>query len=221
MTARVPQPEPRRGLDDPAQDRSMDCRVAHDAAVRPALAGLELRLHQRDDRSPPSGPNVEAIGPSTSPSEMNDTSIDRQVDRLGEASSAVSVRALVRSIETTRGSRASALGELAAPDVDARRPGRAALQQHVREAAGRRTRHRGNTPGRIDAERVERGGELVAAAADVRLRRRRPRSSSSGSTRSPAFRSSRAPIAEPDPDLAAEDQRLGTGARLRRGPARP
>src|SRR6185436_612093 len=54
-------------------------------------------------RSPPAGSNVDTIGASTRRSEMNDTSTVARVTGSG-SEVAVSVRALVRSIETTRGS---------------------------------------------------------------------------------------------------------------------
>ena len=52
----------------------MDRRVADDAVVGPAAAGLELRLDQRDD-SARRARSVAATGPRTRSSEMNETSI--------------------------------------------------------------------------------------------------------------------------------------------------
>ena len=45
----TPRPERRGRRDDPLEDLAVDRRVAHDAVVGPAPAGLELRLDQRDD----------------------------------------------------------------------------------------------------------------------------------------------------------------------------
>src|SRR4051795_12367180 len=47
----VARPDPqRRGMSrDALEDLAMDGRVPDDATVGPALAGLELRLHERDD----------------------------------------------------------------------------------------------------------------------------------------------------------------------------
>ena len=106
MTSRVPKPEPcgRRATIRSRTSRWIG-RIPDDAVVRPASPGLELRLDQRDDRLRP-GASVAATGPRTRPSEMNDTSIGRERDGSGSVS-ASSVRAFVRSIETTRGSRRS------------------------------------------------------------------------------------------------------------------
>ena len=49
MTARVPRPAAAALSDGPLEDLAMDRRVAHDAVVGPAAAGLELRLDERDD----------------------------------------------------------------------------------------------------------------------------------------------------------------------------
>ena len=83
----------------------MDRRVADDAVVRAAPAGLELRLHERDDL-PRRGAAWTRPAPRTLPSEMNETSIVARAMGSGSVAD-VSVRAFVRSIETTRGSRRS------------------------------------------------------------------------------------------------------------------
>ena len=57
--------------------------------------------------------------------------------------------------------------ELTLPDVDRVNAGRATLQQHVREAARRRTDVDGDLAGDPKAERVKRARQLVAAARDV------------------------------------------------------
>ena len=190
----------------------MDRRVADDAVVRPALAGLELRLHQGDDRARP-GASVVAIGPRTLSSEMNDTSIDREVDRLGQGRGGQrpGVRPLHR---LTRAIAAERLGELAATHVERVDAPRAALQQDVGEAAGRGPDVEAARPAGSIAERVERGRELVAAAADVRLRlldrdRRPP-----ASTRSPGLRSSRAASPSPTRTLPARMSAWAAAARF-------
>src|SRR5262249_6988533 len=59
--------------------------------------------------------------------------------------------------------------ELAVADVDRVDAGGAALEQTVRESAGRRPDVEADPPRRIDPEAVEGGGELHAAARDVRM----------------------------------------------------
>ena len=59
-------------------------------------------------------------------------------------------------------------GQLPVADVDRHHVRRTALQQHVGEAARRRAGVEHPLPGRVVAEGVERAGELVAAARDVR-----------------------------------------------------
>ena len=84
----------------------MDRRVADDAVVGPARAGLELRLDERDDVGR-RGPSVDGDR-AEDQRERDERHVDRgEADRFGQASAAVSVRAFVRSIETTRGSRRS------------------------------------------------------------------------------------------------------------------
>ena len=105
---------------------------------------------------------------------------DGERDRLRAGVSGVSVRALVRSIDTTRGSRAERLGELPAADVDGVDAARAALEQDVGEAAGR------GADVEADAARPDRSPKASSAAASLcpprltygsgarRLDRRRP-----------------------------------------------
>ena len=66
----------------------------------------------------------------------------------------------------------------------------------------------------IDLERVERGGELVAAAADVRLALRDRDGRVAGSSRSPGLQVRARGVALAHPDLAGEDQCLGPRPRL-------
>ena len=74
------------------------------------------------------------IGARTLSSEMNETSTTARSIGSGRVSD-VSVRAFVRSSDVTRSSRAQRLGELSATHVESVDVPRAALQQHVREAA--------------------------------------------------------------------------------------
>ena len=128
---------------------------------------------------------------------MNDTSMVTRSIGSGRLA-AVSPRAFVRSIETTRGSARSDFGELSATHVESVDPARAALQQDVGETAGRRADVERDEPGRVDLEGVERGRELVTAAADVGVGRD-DGDGVAASSRSPGFRSWRA--ASPSPTL--------------------
>ena len=212
MTARVPSPCCRRRRDDPLEDLAVDGRVAHDAMVRPAAAGLELRLHERDDVTGWRRPSVAAIGPRTSPSEMNETSTVAMAIGSGSvvAVSVAGVRALHRDDPRVAPQR---LRELAAADVEGVDASRAALQQDVGEAARRGADVEGDQARRIDLEGVERGGQLVAAAADVRVRLgdrdRRVRGDQVARLAVVPRR-----VALPHPDRAGQHQRLGTAARL-------
>ena len=59
--------------------------------------------------------------------------------------------------------------QLAAPDIDRIDAPRAAREQHVGEAAGRSADIEADAPRRIEAEMIERGGELQPAARDPRM----------------------------------------------------
>ena len=67
---------------------------------------------------------------------------------------------------------AQARMQLAAPDIDGIDAPRAAREQHLGEAAGRGADIEADAARRIDAEMVERGRELHAAARDPGMRRR-------------------------------------------------
>ena len=100
--------EPELGAhrDDPLEDLAVDRRVADDAVVGPAPPGLELRLHERR-RSWPRGVAERGRDRAEDQArEMNETSIMARSIGSGRVA-AVRVRALVRSMETTRGSRRS------------------------------------------------------------------------------------------------------------------
>ena len=81
--------------------------------------------------------------------------------------SAVTARALTRSITVTRSILAQAVVELAVGDVQGDHVGRSALEQAVGEAAGGRADVERAAAGDGEPERVERVGELDPAAGDV------------------------------------------------------
>ena len=132
---------------------------------------------------------------------------------------AVRLRAFVRSIETTRESRRSGSASWPRPTSTAytrRAPrwSRTSVKPPVDapdvEAAPAR---------RVDAERIERRRELVAAPAHVRLRRG-DLDRDLGIDEVARLPIESRPIARPDAHLAAEQQRLGTGARFGKAPVR-
>ena len=90
MTSRVPEPERRARRRRPARGPRGGPPGRGRRRGPSAPAGLELRLDQGDDVAA-AGASVAATGPRTSASEMNETSIAARLDRLGQASSAVSV----------------------------------------------------------------------------------------------------------------------------------
>ena len=137
MTSRVPEPERRGRLRRPARAprggspgrgrrRGPSGRLPASnwgltSATIVAAAGRERRGDGPEDQA-----------------ERDERDVDRRRGRSARAASAaVSVRAFVRSIETTRGSRRSDSASWPRPDVDGVDAARAALEQHVREAAGR------------------------------------------------------------------------------------
>ena len=145
--------------------------------------------------------------------ERDERDVDRrEADRLwqGRCRERAGVRALHRDDARVAPER---LGELATSDVESVDARRAALQQHVREAAGRGPDVEADDTGRVDPERIERGGELVAAAADVRLRDvdldvGRRVDQVAGLAVVPGG------VALPHPDLAGQHERLRAAPRL-------
>ena len=113
----------------------MDGRVADDAVVGPALARLELRLDQRDDRA---ARRERRRDRGEDLVERDERDVDRSRARPAPAASsrvsAPGVGALHRDDARVAAER---LGELAAAHVESVDAGRAALQQDVGEAAGR------------------------------------------------------------------------------------
>ena len=114
---------------------------------------------------------------------MNETSQDDELRRERELGQLARVRALEHGHARIV---AQARVELAVADVERDHARRAALEQDVREAAGRGADVEAVAPGRVDPERVERVRELVAAARDVR-RRPLDLEPAASSTCSPAF----------------------------------
>ena len=99
---------------------------------------------------------------------MNDTSMVTRSTGCG-TSVRVSDRAFTPSTTVDARVAAQAPVELRASDVEGDDAGGAALQQDVGEAAGGCADVERVPAGRIDTERVERVGQLHAAAADVRM----------------------------------------------------
>ena len=156
--------------------------------------------------------NVEATGPSTLSSEMNETSMTARRTGSGRVSGGEPAR--VRPLERDDpGIRAELFGELTATHVESIDTRRTALQQHVREAAGRSADVEADEPGRVDPERVERGGQLVATPAHVRVRLRDRRASPLHRPGRPA--SGRAgPRRPPPPGRGRRGAAPGRGVRL-------
>ena len=155
-------------LDRSLEDLAVDRRVADDAVVGAAPAGLELRLDERDDRAAPA--RERRRDRAEDEVERDERHVDRrEVDRLGQrrGGQLAGVRALHRHDARVAAERFGKLSAAHVESVDARR---AALQQDVREAAGRGADVERDPARRVDLERIERRRQLVAAAADVRRR---------------------------------------------------
>ena len=110
---------------------------------------------------------------STSLSGMKLTST---VTRSGGSASrdGSSLRMSVASIDDHVGAPAKTRMQLVTPDVDRVDAAGAACEQHLREAAGGRADVEADAAGRFDAEMIERGRELDAAARHPGMRRQRP-----------------------------------------------
>ena len=191
----------------------MDGGIPDDAVIGPTATGLELRLDERNDRAASCRVETSRHRPEDLGQGDERHVRDGQRDRLGQAggTEGPGVRPLHRD---DPGIRPQRLGELSATHVESIDTRRAALQQHVGEAAGRGPDVEADEPVRIDSERVEGGRELVAAAADVRvalldLERREGVDEIAGL----AVRSR--PVPGPDAHPAGEQE--GLGPRTRRG----
>ena len=105
------------------------------------------------------------------------------------------------------------VGELAPPDIDRVDPRRSALEQDVAEAPGRGSGVEADEPRRIDPERVQGRRELVPAAADVRIGF--DEADRDGSVDEVAgLPVEPSGVAASGPNLAGQDQGLGTRAAL-------
>ena len=166
----VERDEPRAAdvVERSGQHLAMDRRVADDAARRAAAAGLELGLDERDDLAA----GIQAADDRRQDEAQRDEADvdDRERDRLAEERrrEVAGVRPLPADDARIAAQR---VGKLAAAHVDRVHAHRAALEQGVGEAAGRRADVEADTAGRVDAERVERARQLLPAARHVRQRR--------------------------------------------------
>ena len=176
----------------------MDRRVADDAVIRPAPARLELGLDEGDDRSVGAGPERRRDGPEDEPERDERDVDDGEARPAPEASPRSSVRAFVRSIETTRSSRRSESASWPRPTSTAytrRAPRwrRTSVKPPVDAPTSRQTRPAGSMPNASSAAaslwppRLTYGSRSVSASGVA------------ASTRSPALRSRRA--ASPSPTL--------------------
>ena len=144
----------------------MDRRVAHDALVQGRPPRLELGLDQRHDGDRRPGRSV-GDRPEDEPERDERHVDDGQVDRLRQDAAARGSGRWSARATTTRGVAPEPVGELATPDVDgvdppAPRCSRTSVKPPVEAPASRQTRPAGSM-----RERIERGRELVAAAADI------------------------------------------------------
>ncbi len=147
---------------DAFADLAMERGVAHHAAFADAArADLELRLDEGDEAR--RGAASASAAGSTVSRPMKLASQTMRVGRLGHL-----LRREVAGVAALAHDDARIVaqlpGELPVPDIDGIDASRAALQQHVGEAAGRGADVEGDGTGGVDAEMVERMGELDAAA---------------------------------------------------------
>ena len=177
-------PPSERRLGDLAHDAPVHRGVANDAlsAPRPAPPRTAAsRARAPASRAP------RAAAPAAAPirTEMNDTSQVTSCRRERQLLERPGVRPLehrhARVVAEPR-------VELPVADVERDHARGAALEQDVREPAGRGAEVEAVEARRIDAERVERVGELEPGARDVRRRASRPRAAP---PRRPARRASR------------------------------
>ncbi len=166
--------EPRRGDSDHARavarellgdrdDRTgARAAVAHDASLLDGLApGLELWLHERDDRARVAemSERRRQRDPQRNEREIGDDDVDglRQLEALAGVDPLHHPHALVA---------AQLPVQLSFADVDGVDAQDAALQQAVGEPAGRRSDIERNEARHVEAEIVQRALELLASARD-------------------------------------------------------
>ncbi len=156
----------RGGTGDALEHRGVDLGVAHDALAHVVLAGLELRL---DHRQQAVRPREQLDERRQHERERDERDVDdgQRGRRAGEVAGRqeAGVDALQHGHAVVG---AETLVQLAAADVERRHVRRTALQKAVGEAAGGGADVDAREPGDVDAEGVERGRQLVAAARDER-----------------------------------------------------
>lgn len=200
------------GVDRPGDRVEAGLVVANDPSGtgRFVPADLELGLDEGDEVT--AGPSAESDGRSQLP-EADEGCVDHgEVDRAPDLPGAESagVRALPYGDASVN---AEPVGELAVTHVDGDDVGGASLEETVGEAPGRSAEIEASQGADVDAEVVERAGELDAPSRDVRVIGR-------AEVDDRVVRDERARLVDPLPghaDVAREHQRLG--ARSRRGEA--
>ncbi len=146
----------------------MHGRLAHDALLDVALAGLELRLDQRDQLGARRGQRQRRRQHVL---ERDEADVDG--DDVGGIAEAGGIELANVGAFERHDLRpvAQARMQLVAADVDRVDPARAARQQHLGEAAGRGADVEADAAGDVEAEPVERMRELDAGARHPRERR--------------------------------------------------
>src|SRR4051794_14956742 len=142
-------------------------RISHDSLPRLRASRLELRLHQ-DDRLPARLRERERRRQCRPQRDEGDVT-RHELGRERQLAKAPHVHALQHGHALVF---AQARVELAVPDVERDHARGAALQQDVREPTRRGPDVEAVPPRRIDRERVQSVGELLAPAGDIRRRRR-------------------------------------------------
>ena len=155
-------------LHDALKDLAVGFRVSDDPVIGLAAADFELGLHEGDDGGSRTRLERAQDRPEDEPDRDERDVDDGNVDRLreGVGRQGPGVRPLHRDDAFVASQR---LGELPAPDVHRVDARGSPLEQDVGETAGRRTNVERDESGGIDREGIQRGRQLVTAAADVRV----------------------------------------------------
>ena len=151
-------------------DAGVHNRIGHEPALADVLAaGLELRLHERDDLGRPADQRRQHRK-NVAQGDERDVDADARDRRAGILQIAGLEVPRVGVFDHRHARVAAHLPvQLAVAHVERDHMTRAALQPHVGEAAGRRAHVEGDAIGGVDPEGVERRRELDAAAADPRM----------------------------------------------------
>src|SRR5580698_5392484 len=158
--------EPNQKSGDVVADRGVDGRIAHDAFLDVAAAGLELRLDQRNERCP----SFEDFSDSRHDVlERDEAYIHRGKIRLfGKAR-----RVEAADIDSLHGddiaAAAQARMQLIAADVDGVDTLRAAQNQNFSEAPGRGADIEADAAGHVETKMIECRRKLDAAARHIRM----------------------------------------------------